>query len=359
MQKVDAEDIKKNLASEIHVKKDSKQKTSKLKKLTRRSPRLFSSSRRVECGGEPLWQMSNPEREDDREESSQADRDAKAARFDFWSITGNYIHRNHVVPRQKLYVPKGDSPIPLKYKNVDRQSDISPDVLQEKLIENCWNVAGDQLLSDPWIGVACFTILDKSPLDGHIGVGIQVTKKQVTSRPENIWPEDALNPQDPDSKWNTVNYRGNSSVPRKVLYKHSYRPRQDCIYLFQFRAAQNENCTFFQNDSDAIILNDYMLACSLDKVVTFDDQILFNRLEKKIRKLNQKHYCSNIYCNVFCIRPTRICSSKIFSNTKTLKSMTSCNPRIVSSALSCHEYSKCGVTFLCLRQSSQRLSTPK
>ena len=39
----------------------------------------------------------------------------------------------------------------------------------------------------------------------------------------------ALNPQELDSKWKTENYRGSPSVPRKVMYKHSYRPEEDCV----------------------------------------------------------------------------------------------------------------------------------
>ena len=43
------------------------------------------------------------------------------ARNDFWSISGKYIHRHHVEPRVKLYVPKEESfPIPLRYIDVSR-----------------------------------------------------------------------------------------------------------------------------------------------------------------------------------------------------------------------------------------------
>ena len=61
------------------------------------------------------------------------------------------------------------------------------------------------------------------------------------------------------------------------MYKHIYRLDQDCIHDFNLETAENENSTFFQNVSDAIIIYDNMPACSLDKVVTVDYQILFER----------------------------------------------------------------------------------
>ena len=41
--------------------------------------------------------------------------DGAEARYDFWSITGEFIYRHHVEPRVKLHVPReGSFPIPLK-----------------------------------------------------------------------------------------------------------------------------------------------------------------------------------------------------------------------------------------------------
>ena len=133
--------------------------------------------------------MSDPEREDDRAESLQADQDAKEAQLDFWSITDKYIYRNHVAPQQKFHVPKGDFPIPLRYIDVDKQTDTCVDVVREKSNDDYWNVDEDQLLTDPLFGVTIHD-LGKSPLDGHMWVGHRLTKKQVSSRLENIWLED-------------------------------------------------------------------------------------------------------------------------------------------------------------------------
>ena len=46
-------------------------------------------------------------------------RDDEEAKNDFWTITGEFIHRHHVEPRVKLYMPKEESfLIPLKYIDV-------------------------------------------------------------------------------------------------------------------------------------------------------------------------------------------------------------------------------------------------
>ena len=63
----------------------------------------------------------------------QLTRDDEEAKSDFGTITGEFIHRRHVVLRVKLYVPKEESfPIPLKYIDVARTTYTSLDVMLEK-----------------------------------------------------------------------------------------------------------------------------------------------------------------------------------------------------------------------------------
>ena len=74
--------------------------------------------------------------------------DAGEVRNDFWSISGNFQNRHHVEPRVKLYSPREESfPIPLKYIDVSRTTHTNLDVLQEKRIDNCWNIDGSRDLS--------------------------------------------------------------------------------------------------------------------------------------------------------------------------------------------------------------------
>ena len=44
-------------------------------------------------------------------------------------------------------------------------------------------------LSDPWTGFTQFTILDEKAPDGYTWSGGRLTRKQVTSRPDHLWPE--------------------------------------------------------------------------------------------------------------------------------------------------------------------------
>ena len=65
-----------------------------------------------------------------QDDSTRYDEEAKD---DFWTITGEFIDRHHVVPRVKLYMPKEESfPVPLKYIDVTRTSYTSLDVMLEK-----------------------------------------------------------------------------------------------------------------------------------------------------------------------------------------------------------------------------------
>ena len=72
-------------------------------------------------------------------------------------------------PRVKLYMPKEESfPIPLKYH---------------------WSVDGDRELSDARTGFTRFILLNGRPLDGCTWSGSRLTRKQTTSRPDNVRPD--------------------------------------------------------------------------------------------------------------------------------------------------------------------------
>ena len=88
--------------------------------------------------------------------------DAGEAMNDFWSISGSYIYRHHVEPRAKLYSPREESfPIPLKYIDVTRTTHTNSQ----------------------------FTLLDEKAPDGYTWSGGRLTRKQLTSRPDHLWPE--------------------------------------------------------------------------------------------------------------------------------------------------------------------------
>ena len=110
---------------------------------------------------------------------------------DFWSMSGSFIHRHHVEPRVKLYSTREESfPIPLKYIDVTRTTHTNLDVKQEKRIDDYWNIEGSRDLSDPWTGFTQFTLLDEKAPDRYMWSGRgRLTMKQLTSRPDHLWPE--------------------------------------------------------------------------------------------------------------------------------------------------------------------------
>ena len=115
---------------------------------------------------------------------------AGEATNDFWSMSGSFIYRHHVEPRVKLYSPREESfPIPLKYIDVTRTTHTNLDVKQEKRIDDYWNIDGSRDLSDPWTAFTQFTPLDEKVPDGCTWSGERLTRKQLTSRPDHLWPE--------------------------------------------------------------------------------------------------------------------------------------------------------------------------
>ena len=56
---------------------------------------------------------------------------------DFWSISGNYIHRHHVEPKIKLYVPRKESfLVPPRYIDVTRATSTTLDVMLERRMDD-------------------------------------------------------------------------------------------------------------------------------------------------------------------------------------------------------------------------------
>ena len=116
--------------------------------------------------------------------------DAGDAIHDCWSMTGSFIYRHHVEPRVKLYSPREEwFPIPLKYIDVTRTTHTNLDVKQVKRIDDYWNIDGSRDLSNPWTGFTQFTLLDEKAPDGYTWSGGRLTRKQLTSRPDHLWPE--------------------------------------------------------------------------------------------------------------------------------------------------------------------------
>ena len=105
-------------------------------------------------------------------------------------MSGNFIYSHHVEPRVKLYSPREESfPIPLKYIDVSGTTCTNLDLKQEKRINDYWKIDGSRDLSDPWTGFTQFALLEEKPPEGYLWSGERLTRKQLISRPDHLWPE--------------------------------------------------------------------------------------------------------------------------------------------------------------------------
>ena len=71
-------------------------------------------------------------------------------------------------PESKLHSPREESfLIPMKYIDVSRTTHTDLDVMQERHIDDYWNIDGSRDLSDYWTGFTQFTQLEESQSSGH------------------------------------------------------------------------------------------------------------------------------------------------------------------------------------------------
>ena len=84
---------------------------------------------------------------------------------------------------------KNHSLFQLKYIDVNRTTRTNLDVMLERRIDDHWNLDGSRDLSDPWTGFTQFTLLEEKPPDGYLWSGERLTRKQFTSRSDDLWPE--------------------------------------------------------------------------------------------------------------------------------------------------------------------------
>ena len=109
---------------------------------------------------------------------------------DFWSMSGKHLYRHHVEPRVKLYSPREESfPIPLKYIDVSRTTHTNLDVKQEKRIDDYWNIDRSRDLPGPWTGFTQCILLKEKPPNEFLWSRERLTRKQLTSKPDRLWPE--------------------------------------------------------------------------------------------------------------------------------------------------------------------------
>ena len=84
-------------------------------------------------------------------------------------------------------------------------------VLQEKKIDDYWNVDSSKHFSDSWRGFTKFSLLKEKPPKGYMWSGRRLTKIQTTTRPDYVWPprtkigKDAQNREQKNGRKNSQN----------------------------------------------------------------------------------------------------------------------------------------------------------
>ena len=79
--------------------------------------------------------------------------------------------------------------IPLQYIDVTGSTHTDLYVLQEKRIDDYWNVDSNRNLSDSWKGFSRFTRLKQKPPNGYMWSRRRLTNIQSTTRPDHVWSE--------------------------------------------------------------------------------------------------------------------------------------------------------------------------
>ena len=81
-------------------------------------------------------------------------------------------------------------PIPLKYIDVTRSTHTDLVVMQEKRVDDYWNVDSIRSLSDSWKTFTKFIhFIERKPPNGYMWSGGRLTKVQTTATTDHVWPE--------------------------------------------------------------------------------------------------------------------------------------------------------------------------
>ena len=137
--------------------------------------------------------------------------------------------------------------IPLKYTDVTRSTYTDLDVMQEKRVDDYWNVNSNRSLSDSGKGFTKFSLLKEKPLKGKRKTRME-KKKPTLDNARRLRGIDTLDPDDQDNKETLKNARRKLERPmaaampckRKARISKTkvaaeevaFRKFQNCLCLF-------------------------------------------------------------------------------------------------------------------------------
>ena len=114
-----------------------------------------------------FFQGKSDELDSSTQPQDDSTRDGEEAKDDPWTITGEFIYCDHVVPRVKLYVLREETfPIPLKYIDVPRNTHTSLDVMLEKILK----------ITGTWI------VKMNCQMHGQASQGERLTRKKILAQ---------------------------------------------------------------------------------------------------------------------------------------------------------------------------------
>ena len=79
-------------------------------------------------------------------------------------------------PESNLLAERRNIPNPVKYIDASRTTHTNLDVMQERRIDDYWNIDGSRDLSDSSTGFTQFTLLEEKPPDGKNVVRVETDK---------------------------------------------------------------------------------------------------------------------------------------------------------------------------------------
>ena len=145
-------------------------------------PRPIQGDGHIDFRGESKWSLPPPQ---------DSLPDAGEAIHDFWAMSGSFIYRDHVEPRVKLYSPRKESfPFPLKYTDVTRTTHTNLGMSSRR---SALMIIGTLMALETClilVQVSHSLLYSKKRLpDGYMWSGERLTRKQLTSKPDHLWPE--------------------------------------------------------------------------------------------------------------------------------------------------------------------------
>ena len=155
-------------------------------------------------------------------------------------MSRNFIYRHHVETRVKLDSPREESfSIPLKYIDVSRTTHTNLDVKQERRIDDYWKIDWSRDLSDSWTSFTQFPLLEEKPPNGYMWSRERLTREQLISRPDHLWPE----------LWEKMGK--NAKLKKKQKWSHEKLHLDNARKLREIYFIDNEDKEFKETIMDA------------------------------------------------------------------------------------------------------------